>query len=62
MHKCDLTHFRLFNSNKSYTLPFENRKNVAVIALNNDSNILLSIDEGTLLSMKPDGHYLTLGT
>ena len=32
--------------NKSYTLPFENRKNIAVIALSPDSNVLISVDEG----------------
>ena len=34
-------------SNKSRTLPFENRKNIARIALSPDSNVLLSVDEGT---------------
>jgi hypothetical protein len=33
-------------SNKSYTFPFENRKNIAVIALSPDSNVLISVDEG----------------
>lgn len=32
-------------SNKSYTLPFENRKNIAAIALSPDGNTLLSVDE-----------------
>ncbi|KAF8496944.1 WD40 repeat-like protein [Gautieria morchelliformis] len=32
-------------TNKSYTLPFENRKNIAVIALSPNSNVLLSVDE-----------------
>ncbi|KAL0959016.1 hypothetical protein HGRIS_014328 [Hohenbuehelia grisea] len=36
--------FDLVN-NKSYTLPFENRKNVAAIALSPDANILVSVDE-----------------
>ncbi|KDQ58678.1 hypothetical protein JAAARDRAFT_34512 [Jaapia argillacea MUCL 33604] len=36
--------FDLVN-NKSYTFPFENRKNIAVIALSPDSNVLISIDE-----------------
>jgi WD40 repeat protein len=35
-------------SNKSRTLPFENRKNIACIALSPDGNLLLSIDEGQL--------------
>lgn len=34
-------------SNKSRTFPFENRKNIAVIALSPDSNVLVSVDEGT---------------
>ena len=37
-----LTH----SSNKSYTFPFENRKNIVAIALSPDANVLLSIDEG----------------
>lgn len=48
------THIRLVNcigadlcSNKSRTLAFENRRNVARIALSPDGNLLLSIDEGT---------------
>ncbi|KAF8591248.1 WD40 repeat-like protein [Ramaria rubella] len=32
-------------ANKSFTLPFENRKNIAVIALSPDSNVLISVDE-----------------
>ncbi|TFK81754.1 WD40 repeat-like protein [Polyporus arcularius HHB13444] len=36
--------FDLVN-NKSYTFPFENRKNIAAIALSPDANVLLSIDE-----------------
>ncbi|OSC96353.1 WD40 repeat-like protein [Trametes coccinea BRFM310] len=36
--------FDLVN-NKSYTFPFENRKNVAAIALSPDANVLLSVDE-----------------
>ena len=38
----------LFLSNKSRTLPVENRKNIAVIALSPDGNVLVSIDEGSL--------------
>lgn len=34
-------------SNKSKTFAFENRKNIARIALSPDSNILISVDEGT---------------
>lgn len=34
--------------NKSHTLPFENRKNIAVIALSPDSNVLISVDEGEI--------------
>ena len=33
-------------SNKSRTLPFETRKNIAAIALSPDAHILLVIDEG----------------
>ncbi len=33
-------------SNKSRTLPFENRKNISCIALSPDGNVLISIDEG----------------
>ncbi|KZT23719.1 WD40 repeat-like protein [Neolentinus lepideus HHB14362 ss-1] len=36
--------FDLVN-NKSFTFPFENRKNIAAIALSPDSNVLISIDE-----------------
>jgi len=36
----------LFLSNKSRTLGFENRKNIACIALSPDGNVLLSVDEG----------------
>lgn len=36
----------LIVSNKSRTLPFENRKNIACIALSPDGNVLISIDEG----------------
>jgi periodic tryptophan protein 2 len=32
-------------SNKSRTLPFENRKNISTIALSPDSNVLISVDE-----------------
>ncbi|KIJ36370.1 hypothetical protein M422DRAFT_140473, partial [Sphaerobolus stellatus SS14] len=32
-------------ANKSWTLPFENRKNIAVIALSPDGNVLISVDE-----------------
>ena len=32
-------------SNKSRTLPFENRKNIAAIALSPDARLLLSIDD-----------------
>jgi hypothetical protein len=35
-----------FDSNKSYTFPFENRKNIAAIALSPDANVLVSVDEG----------------
>jgi periodic tryptophan protein 2 len=38
-------------SNKSFTFPFENRKNIAAIALSPEGNILISIDEGTLLAL-----------
>ncbi|THH00961.1 hypothetical protein EW026_g1650 [Hermanssonia centrifuga] len=36
--------FDLVN-NKSYTIPFENRKNIAAIALSPNSNVLISVDE-----------------
>lgn len=36
--------FDLVN-NKSWTFPFENRKNIAAIALSPDSNVLISVDE-----------------
>jgi periodic tryptophan protein 2 len=32
-------------SNKSYTFPFENRKNIAAIALSPDANVLVTVDE-----------------
>jgi hypothetical protein len=34
------------DSNKSYTFPFENRKNIAAIALSPDANVLVTVDEG----------------
>jgi periodic tryptophan protein 2 len=36
----------LYHSNRSRTLPFENRKNIAAIALSPDSNVLITVDEG----------------
>ncbi|CAK5261817.1 unnamed protein product [Mycena citricolor] len=36
--------FDLVN-NKSFTLPFENRKNIASLALSPDSNVLISVDD-----------------
>ncbi|KAG8707855.1 hypothetical protein FRC09_001569, partial [Ceratobasidium sp. 395] len=39
-----ITVFDLVN-NKSRTLPFENRKNIAVVALSPNSNLLISVDE-----------------
>jgi len=36
----------LTSSNKSRTLPFENRKNIACIALSPDGQVLISIDAG----------------
>ena len=38
----------LLRSNKSFTFPFQNRKNVAAIALSPDGNILISVDEGVV--------------
>jgi periodic tryptophan protein 2 len=35
-----------FHSNKSFTFPFQNRKNIAAIALSPNGNILISVDEG----------------
>jgi hypothetical protein len=48
-HACtniQLTHS--FHSNKSFTFPFQNRKNIAAIALSPNGNILISVDEGAL--------------
>ncbi|KAF8889622.1 quinon protein alcohol dehydrogenase-like superfamily [Infundibulicybe gibba] len=36
--------FDLVN-NKSYTFPFENRKNIAIIALSPDANVLVTVDD-----------------
>lgn len=33
-------------SNKSWTYAFENRKNIAALALSPDGNVLISVDEG----------------
>jgi hypothetical protein len=33
-------------SNKSLTLPFENRKNIDAIALSPEGNVLLTVDSG----------------
>lgn len=41
-----LTHS--FRSNKSLTLPFQNRKNIAAIALDPNGNILISVDQGAV--------------
>jgi hypothetical protein len=41
-----LTHS--FHSNKSFTFPFQNRKNIATIALSPNGNILISVDEGAV--------------
>lgn len=38
----------IIRSNKSHTFPFENRKNIAAIALNSTATILISVDEGKL--------------
>lgn len=40
-------------SNKSRTLPFENRKNIACIALSPDGQVLISIDQGGFLPCPP---------
>jgi hypothetical protein len=48
-HACasiQLTHS--FYSNKSFTFPFQNRKNIAAIALSPNGNILISVDEGAV--------------
>jgi periodic tryptophan protein 2 len=48
-HACtsiQLTHS--FHSNKSFTFPFQNRKNIAAIALSPNGNILISVDEGAV--------------
>ena len=37
-----------FYSNKSFTFPFQNRKNIAAIALSPNGNILISVDEGAV--------------
>ncbi|KAI0346477.1 WD40 repeat-like protein [Trametopsis cervina] len=48
--------FDLVN-NKSYTFPFENRKNIASIALSPDSNVLISVDEGVqFIAVTHDSH------
>ncbi len=38
--------------NKSYTLPFENRKNITHVALSPDSNVLLTVDEGAFINLR----------
>ena len=53
-------------SNKSSTFAFENRKNISVLALSPDGNVLISVDEGTCFSSAsaywflndPDGRAL----
>jgi len=47
-------------SNSSFTFPFENRKNIAVIALSPDSNVLISVDEGTLIGFTSPWRALSL--
>lgn len=42
----ELTH--LFCSNKSFTFPFQNRKNIAALALSPNGNILITVDEGAV--------------
>jgi periodic tryptophan protein 2 len=37
------------HSNKSRTLPFETRKNIAVIALSGDGHVLMVVDDGASL-------------
>jgi hypothetical protein len=53
-----------FDSNKSYTFPFENRKNIAGIALSPDANVLVTVDEGVFNSYRICGLlvYLRLQT
>lgn len=41
-------------SNKSWTYAFENRKNIAALALSPDGNVLISVDDG----MSPPPHLL----
>jgi hypothetical protein len=54
MLKADLIKMNCgMNSNKSRTLSFENRKNVARVALSPDSTVMISIDEGTSNSFLP---------
>lgn len=36
------------SSNKSFTFAFQNRKNIAAIALSPDGNILISVDDGAV--------------
>lgn len=36
-------------SNKSHTLPFETRENIAAIALSPDAHVLLVVDEGEFM-------------
>ena len=45
----ELTQVTAARSNKSRTLAFENRKNVARVALSPDATVLISIDEGMLV-------------
>jgi periodic tryptophan protein 2 len=40
-----------FHSNKSYTFPFQSRKNIAAIALSPNGNILICVDEGAVKAL-----------
>jgi periodic tryptophan protein 2 len=44
-------------SNKSHTFAFENRKNVATIALNPNGTVLISIDDGAPYASLLEGKY-----
>jgi periodic tryptophan protein 2 len=40
-----------FHSNKSFTFPFQNRKNIAALALSPNGTILITVDEGAVKAL-----------
>ena len=42
---------RSFHSNKSFTFPFQNRKNIAALALSPNGTILITVDEGAVKAL-----------